>query len=49
MEDYETYVYVVLRMLRYDQQESEIISEQISLDVRAKLDSFVSGNRRRCI
>jgi magnesium transporter len=31
IEDYETYVYVVLRMLRYDQQESEIISEQISL------------------
>jgi magnesium transporter len=31
MEDFENYVYIVLRMLQYDQQEDEIVSEQLSL------------------
>ncbi len=31
IEDFENYVYIVLRMLRYDQQENEIVSEQLSL------------------
>lgn len=31
MEDFSDYVYVVLRMLRYDDQNNEVLSEQISL------------------
>lgn len=31
MEDFSDYIYIVLRMLRYDDQQSEIISEQLSL------------------
>jgi len=31
IENFENYIYIVLRMLRYDQQENEIISEQLSL------------------
>jgi len=31
MEDFTDYVYIVLRMLRYDDQNSEIMSEQLSL------------------
>ncbi len=31
MEDFTDYIYIVLRMLRYDDQNSEIISEQLSL------------------
>jgi magnesium transporter len=31
MEDFEHYIYIVLRMLRYDNQGKEILSEQVSL------------------
>ncbi len=31
MEDFESYIYIVLRMLRYNQQENEVISEQLNL------------------
>jgi len=31
MEDFESYLYIVLRMLQYNQQENEVVSEQISL------------------
>lgn len=31
VEDYEGYLYIVLRMLRFDPQENEILSEQLSL------------------
>jgi magnesium transporter len=31
MEDFENYIYIVLRMLQYNQQENEIVSEQLSL------------------
>ncbi len=31
MEDFSDYVYVVLRMLRYDEQDHEVLSEQLSL------------------
>ena len=31
MEDFENYLYIVLRMLQYNQQENEVVSEQLSL------------------
>ncbi|MCW4009852.1 MAG: magnesium/cobalt transporter CorA [Candidatus Bathyarchaeota archaeon] len=37
MEDFGHYIYVVLRMLRYDQQGNEIISEQLSLILNSNL------------
>ena len=35
MEDYTEYLYIVLKMLRYDEKESEILTEQISLVFKA--------------
>lgn len=48
MEDYGEYIYVVLKMLDYNDKDKEIITEQISLVLAPQFCLFISGKGGGC-